>query len=174
MLTLSALALFAGCTEEDTTAEYAGGSFTITIEDVQDLCYDGTFSVIFMPEGTPTDFANPVDLPALEDLPVNATLTLQAPFSDMPVTWDAGEGADQLVIVDAAQTGVLLDADTYGDCTVDMNVNATVDILDADTITGSATLTTSGFDHADCPPIDSDPCDITLVLSGVNTAAATE
>jgi hypothetical protein len=171
MLTLATLALFAACTEDDSEAEYTGGTFAVTIEDVKDNCYDGTFSLIFMPEGEPTDFAAPMELPAMENLPADATLDLQDPFSAMSVTWEAGVGEDQLVIVDAAQGAVLLDEDSYGNCTVDMTINVTVDVIDADTISASAILNTAGFEDAECPVIEEDPCDIELVLSGINTAA---
>jgi hypothetical protein len=172
MLTLATLALFAGCTEDDTTADYAGGSFTVTIEDVQDDCYDG-IAVIFMPEGTPTEFASPVDLPSYEDLPNDATVTLQAPFADMAVTWELGAGEDSIVVVDAAQSDVLLDPDSGDECAVDMVVNVDLTVVDADNITAQAVLTTSGFDEDDCPVVEEDPCDITLTLSGVNDAAST-
>ncbi len=173
MLTLATLALFTGCTEDDTTVDYTGGTFTVTIEDVNDACQSGAFSVLFMPEGTPTDFQNPVELPAFEDLPVDATITLQDPYSDMDVTWEAGDAEDQIVITDAAQTDVLLDEDAYGDCTADMSINVDVTVLDADTMTATAVLTTSGYESTGdtCPVPDSDPCDITLTLSGTNTAA---
>jgi|GEM_PF-3343839 len=172
MLTLATLALFAGCTEDDTSADYAGGTFTITIEDVQDDCYDG-IAVIFMPEGTPTEFANPVDLPAFEDLPVDATVTLQDPFSDMAVTWAQGQSDDSIVVTDSVQSDVLLDPESGDECAVDMIVNVDMTVVDADNISAQATLTTSGFDEDDCPAVEADPCDITLTLSGANTAATT-
>ncbi len=174
MLSLTLLALIGGCTEDDTEAAYEGGTFTITIQDVKDDCYDGTFSVIFMPEGTPTDFQNAVDLPAFEDLPADSTVTLQDPFSDLDVTWEQGDAEDQIVIADATQIDVVLDADSYGDCTVDMVVNVDVTVLDADNIEASAVLTTSGFEHDDCPAVTldtDDSCDITLSLTGANQAA---
>ncbi len=174
MLTLATLALLVGCTEDETEAEYAGGTFIVTIEDVQDDCYDGSFSVIFMPEGTPTEFQDPVEVPAFEDLPADSTLSLQAPFADLDVTWEAGDAEDQMVINEAGQTDVLLDEDSYGDCAVDMLISLDMSVLDADNISATATLTTSGFEEDDCPAVSADPCDISLVLTGVNTAASTE
>ncbi len=173
---LAALALLAGCTEDDTSSDYVGGTFTVTIEAVDDDCQDGGFEVLFMPEGTPTDFANPIELPALEDLPMDSTVTLQAPYAVMPVTWEAGESEDTLVIIDAAQTDVVLDEESYGDCTADMSISVDLTILDADTITATAVLTTGGYESSGdtCPEPTSDPCDITLDLSGTSLSLTAE
>ncbi len=159
------LAVLAGCTGDGgDEGSFVGGSFQFTTYGVEDLCYDGAFEVIFMPEGTPNDFANPIDLPSWEDLPTTYTISLQEPFTDMEVTVEPGESEDEMIVRGAQQRGIELDADTYPGCLVDIDIDVDLTILSADEVSATAYLNTASFDEDGCPVVQSDPCDIILDL----------
>ena len=56
----------------------------------------------------------------------------------------------------------MLDEETYADCMVDNDIAALVTVLDNDTLSVSATLSTTNVRGETCPAFDSDPCDIVL------------
>ena len=168
-----ALPLFIACADKDggdsgATEGFAGGTFQFTTNAVTDSCMDGAFEVIFMPEGTANAWATTTELPATEDLPVSYQIEIQQPFSAMDVTVSDG-GENVLTVGDAAQSGVELDADSWPGCLVDMDISATLNIISDSEVRGSAVLTTSSFDEDSCPAVSSDPCTITLDLTGTLT-----
>lgn len=161
---LLAAALLAACTPSGNNADFEGGNFQFTTQSVNDGCLDGGMEVLFMPEGTPADFASPIYIPALDELPSTYTVSLQDPFSDMEVTVTGDEDTRE---VDGAENlGVEFDEDNYPGCLVDNDIGVSLTIDSADELSGTATLSTSSFDETSCPVPDADPCTITLTLTG--------
>ncbi len=164
-----ALLVLAACGEKDDTAgfdysTFEAGTFQFTTNAVSDACYDGSMSLVFMPEGTANDWAATTELPGWADLPASYELGLPDPFLSMDVTvTDGGSGVLSLDPTDQPDL-VPLDEDNYPDCMVQMAISATLTIVDADNVQGSATLTTTGMsEDEDCPQdYLEDPCDITL------------
>ncbi len=174
ILPLAALFLMA-CGDTDDSASdfdfatFEGGTFQFTTTAVSDGCYDGSFEPIFMPDGaaTPNDWAATTELPTWADLPASYELALPAPFMAMDVTiTDGGDGLMVLAPTDQPDA-VALDADNFPKCMVQITISADLTIVGADSITGSATLETAGFelDPDNCPVVQSDPCEISLDLT---------
>ena len=168
------LTLFAiGCgdkTTEDTSENaeqsFQAGAFQFTNQAVDDQCLDGGFNVLFIPDGTSSDWQNTVELPSEEELPKSYTIELQEPFSSMAVTVSSG-GDGVLVIEEATQEGVLFDEDNYRDCLVDLGIQADINIIDENNITGVATLSVTNSQGETCPQFNSSPCNILLDFTGI-------
>ncbi len=167
---LMAAALLVSCGDESTDFDFTafeGGTFQFTNIGVDDGCYDGSFNVIFMPEGTANDWDITTEIPGWGDLPSTYDLSLPDPFTSMEVTVDeAGDGV--MAINDVPQPGqVELDPDNFPGCFVDVVISADLTIIDADNLQGSATLVTQGFDDdpTNCPVVEEDPCTISLDLT---------
>lgn len=161
------LLLSVACDSSATEGEgFEGGDFQFTTTGVDDQCNDGAFDVIFMPEGTPEAFENPVELPGVADLPATYSISLQAPFTSMEVTLTEGASADQMEAEGAVQTGVELDADQWPGCLVDSTIDIYLTIVGDNEVTGNAILNTTSYDESSCPAVATDPCDIKLDLSG--------
>ena len=162
--------LLAGCGDKDddtasSAFSFSGGNFQFTSSEVQDLCFDGAFDALFLPDGagSTSDWAYPVELPAWDALPSTYSVQLQEPFTTMTVTVSAGASEGLLVMEGAEQTDVVMDASgDYPDCTVDMDITAEVVIDSEDTAHGSAVLSLADIPVDDCPALLSDPCTITL------------
>jgi len=138
----------AGCSDSDDgggegegEAEFTAGTFQLTTHAVDDGCMDGGLQILFMPGGTdqPYDLANATEFPAYAELPQQYTVALQEPFSELDVTLTAA-GDKHMVVTDAPQTGVLVDADNYGDCTSDMLIDVDITIVDSDNLNATATI----------------------------------
>ena len=164
------LTLLVACGSEESgfdPIDFEGGTFQMTTTGVNDSCFDGGFEVIFMPEGQAEPWGTTTELPSWANLPATYDISLQAPFDQMQVTVEAGSYEGEFVMSNGLQTGIELDADAYPGCFVDINIDATLSIIDADSVQGSATLTTSSFDEDTCAAVLSDPCDMELDLSAV-------
>ena len=160
------LLLSLACVPEGGPDDFLGGDFQLTTQDVDDRCYDGAMTSVFMPEGTPNDFAANTWLPAEDELPADYSVSLQEPFTDMDVTVEAGDASGQMVIRGAQQTGILINEDSWADCVGDLSIDVDITVVDADTVEGTATLVTENLTGDTCPVIDSDPCEIVLTLTG--------
>jgi hypothetical protein len=157
---------------EDTSLEgsdetgFESGSFQFTNQSVADQCLDGGFNVLFLPDGSPNDWQNEIELPNEADLPSSYDIELQAPFSTMGITVsDGGDGV--YIIEEALQEGVLFDADNYANCIVDLSVEATINLVDSDNVSGEATLSVVSSSGDTCPTFDAAPCNILLDFTGV-------
>ena len=66
MTAIFLLSTFVACGEktEDTAEEtsFESGSFLFTNQAVADQCLDGGFNVLFLPDGTPNDWQNEIEL----------------------------------------------------------------------------------------------------------------
>lgn len=147
---------------------FEAGTFQLTTYEVTDGCLDGGLAILFQPTGvgTPYDLANTTEFPAYATLPSTFTMALQAPFTDMQVTMDA-DGANKMKVENSTQTDLVVDAANYGDCNVDMLINAAIDIVDSDNVDVQATIAASGWTGDQCPVVTADPCTITLTMKGV-------
>lgn len=154
--------LLTACEPTSTPADFTGGDFQFRTLSVDDACLDGGMEVLFMPEGEPTDFSDPVYLPGADELPMTYTVSLQAPFTDMEITVTGDQGAR--TVTGAENLGVEFDADNYPGCLVNTSIDVDLVIDSADEVHGTATLSTSSFDESSCPVPDSDPCTIVATL----------
>lgn len=155
------------CTPTGGTGEdFVGGDFDVETTGVDDDCYDGSFEVIFLPDGgTSTNpWGQPVYLPGFAELPATYQVELPDPFepTEVTVTGDA----DHRVVTGAPNDQIALDAEQWPGCLVDMSIDVDLLIVSADEVQGTATLHTASFDEASCPAVQADPCDITLDLRG--------
>ena len=158
------LAVFAAaCSPSGGSDAFESGDFQLTTQDVNDGCLDGGMEVLFMPEGTPSDFASTIFIPAEDELPLTYTVDIQDPFNDMEVTVTGD--ADTRTVTGAENNGVEFDADTYPGCLIDNSIDVDLTIDSADEMHGTATLHANSFDEGTCPTVDEDPCDIVLTLT---------
>ncbi len=170
MRPLLTLILAVGCSEPEDPApnfQWTGGDFDFVTTDVTDSCLEGALEVLFMPEGpdTPHAFEYPIYLPAYSELPSTYSIDLREPFVGMEVTVREGEDG-ALAIRESVMEAVELGAGTYGDCVVTMTVHADLLPVSASEVDGEATIEISNPRGSDerCPVLDSDPCDVDLVL----------
>ena len=166
------MAALVGCGDKDDTGSDGGsfdaGEFQFTNTAVDDACLDGGFTVLFLPEGngTENDWAYPVELPAWDNLPATYSIQLQEPFSGMEITVTEG-GSEQFSMAGALQTGVVFNEDSYPDCTVDLNIDATINIETSDSVTGQAFMTVDNPSGDTCPVFEGGtPCQVTLDFYG--------
>lgn len=171
-----ALALITGCGDDDNgddngdngNAEEAGfsaGNFTFTAESVDDACFDGAMNTVIDP---PSDFPEPVAIPAFGDLPANIDIAFNEPFADVegiefePVGDNglrtSGDGFEQL--------GVDIGTAEGDECDADMMVTAELVATDDDTFTGTGTLEITDAVGEDCPAfLEGPPCEVTTPLT---------
>lgn len=152
------------------TTDFPAGTFQLTTFGVDDNCLDGGLAILFQPDGagTPYDLQYPTEFPAYDALPQTFTMQLQDPFTDMQVTLVAG-GESLMTVTDSLQSDLVVDADNYGDCNVDMLIDAEIVIVDADNIDVTATIEVSNWTSTGdtCPNVTSDPCTLVLDMKGV-------
>ncbi len=172
MRNLILLAALTGCGDKDDTgssASFESGSFQFTSNAADDACLSGAFALLFLPEGdgSENDWAYLIELPAWDSLPATYSIQLQDPFSDMEITVTEG-GTDQFAMAGALQSGVVFDEDAYPDCTVDMSIDATINIETSDSVTGQAFMTIDNPSGDTCPVFDNGtPCQVTLDFTGI-------
>ena len=163
-------AALSGCGDKDDTgaaAPFEAGEFQFTNTAVSDACLDGGFTVLFLPEGdgSESDWAYPVELPGWDSLPASYSIQLQEPFSSMEITVTEG-GADQFAMEGALQSGVVFNEDSYPDCTVDLSIDATINIETSSSVTGQALMSVSNASGDTCPVFNDTPCQVALDFYG--------
>ena len=146
---------------------WAGGQFQMTSQEVTDNCAYGGFSALLMPGGTstPTDWAAPIEFPSWEDMEgrVTYTVTFVEPLSEMEVDVTQGDTAGTIEVTGGSREDVPLFDD--GSCTVDLSVSATIQIVDSDNVTGTATMTLVDSVGQNCNFEKN--CDVLLNFTGV-------
>jgi hypothetical protein len=163
------LMLACGDSEEENnepTTGFTGGSFTVTVQSVNDGCFDGAMTSIILPDGTPNDLPAPVSFPSSSALPTQVDIQFNAPFQSVQgIPFEAvGDNGLRTVAPGFPQTGVDIGADGE-DCLADMTVTAELSATDANTFTGTATLTITSAVGDDCPSfLAGPPCAVTTVL----------
>lgn len=148
--------------------EFSGGTFTVTVESVDDQCFDNAMNTVILPEGVAVDLPEPVTLPAVDATPAETDIAFSEPFQstdDVPLEASgdqglrvAGEGIEQTDV----------DIHTSGDdeCLTQLHINAELIATDDDNLTGTGTLTISEAEGEVCPVFTNNPpCDVTTTLS---------
>jgi len=163
-------AALSACGDKDDTgasAPFEAGEFLFTNTAVSDGCLDGGFTVLFLPEGdgSESDWAYPIELPGWDSLPASYAIQLQEPFSSMDITVTDG-GTDQLVMAGALQSSVVFNEDSYPDCTVDLSIDATINIETSSSVTGQALMSVSNASGDTCPVFNDTPCQVALDFYG--------
>jgi len=150
---------------DGTTPAFTGGNFQLTTQAVDDECLEGSLSIVFMPEGDakPYKLANTTELPASDALPASYEISLQAPFTELPVKVEA-DGSN-MKIADANQTDILVDEDQWADCRANMEIDASITIADDDNVDVNATITVTGWNGSTCP-VATSGCTIKLTMTG--------
>jgi hypothetical protein len=162
-----ALAVLCAC---ESTAEapegFQGGEFETTILSVSDMCAGGAIETLFMPDGNPTAFDTPMELPGVVDLPWTHTITFAQPFREAQLVFEEGElGEDSVQALGGVFDTVELDAVAWPGCFVNAEVDFFLQLIDSNAATGSAILSIESFDEAGCPAeVTVDPCDVKLDL----------
>ena len=149
-------------------AAFETGEFQFTNTAVGDACLDGGFTVLFLPEGdgSESDWEYPIELPAWDGLPVSYSIQLQQPFDSMDITVSEG-GTAQFAMAGALQEGVVFNEDSYPDCTVDLSIDATINIETNDSLTGQALMSVDNPSGSSCPVFEAGtPCQVTLDFYG--------
>ncbi len=157
----------------DTAASggFKGGKFLLTTYEVKDECLDGGLELLFMPDGKDKPYAvsdTPTELPDQSTLPKTLTVNLKAPFKALDIKLES-KAANQMSVKDAKQTGIQVDKTNYGDCVVDMNVNADITAASADALDLAVTIDVSKWTSAadkKCPTPKAEPCKVTLSMKG--------
>ena len=176
---ICAFALITACGDDDdngngnneaqennaTEAGFSGGSFTFTAEDVTDSCFDGAMVTVIDP---PSDFPDPVSIPAFDELPADLDITFNEPFDDVQgVEFEpsgdnglrtSGDGFEQI--------GVDIGTAEGDECDADMMVTAELISTDEDTFTGTGTLEITRTEGDNCPGfLEGPPCEVTTTLT---------
>ncbi len=169
-------AFVVGCGDDDDNgngngdAEFSGGTFTVTVESVDDQCFDNAMNTVILPEGVAVDLPEPVALPALDALPAETDIAFSEPFQstdDVPLE-ESGDQGLRVAGEGIEQTDVDIHTTSDDECLTQLNINAELIATDDDHLTGTGTLTISEADGEVCPVFTNDPpCEVTTTLSGV-------
>ena len=163
-----------GASDKDTgtaaSRPWSGGDFDFYSQSVDDDCLGGALEALFMPEGPsePNSFEYPIYLPDTAQLPYSATIDLRDPFVEMPVTIEDG-GSGGFKVRGAVMDSVVLGSAAYGDCAVTMTVDADLELIDVDSLDGSASISISDprGDDGRCPVFSSAECTVQMTITAV-------
>ena len=153
----------------------AGGSFVMSLTAVDDQCFDGAVRAIVLPEGAdhPEDLPEAVALPAMSELPTTISMKFNPPFSQDNEAEVEKDGEHGMRTKAPGVTNE--DVDLYppvgdgNDCFMDMTINVVIDVTDATTVTGTATLhitKAEGDCLEDITTKAAAGCDVTVTLRG--------
>jgi len=153
-----------------TEGPFESGEFQLTVDRVEDACFDGGLSLLFMPNGTvePYPLTHLTWIPGLSDVPASYVVQLAAPFNDMSLLMEAN-GAGGLQARGAQQPGVLLGLPGSDDCTGDLVMDVDVAFVSVDQIIMTTRVTVQNLrsETDTCAPPESDPCEVQLFMSGL-------
>ena len=147
---------------------FSGGSFVITVQSVQDGCFDGAMNTIVLPTGEPRELPAPVSIPASTDLPAQVDIQFNDPFQDVTgIEFElVGENGLKTAGEGFTQTGVDISTAEGDECEADMLVTADLSSQGEDRFTGTGTLTITETRGADCPAFENEPpCTVTTPLT---------
>lgn len=145
----------------------APGTYQLSVTRVEDACFDGALALVFKPNGDngPYLLKNSTDLPSPAATPAAGVIRLEAPFTDMPVTWQAGVDGG-LRIIDGKVAAVALGMPGSQDCAADIAVDADVTATAAGlVVSAQVTLERLTSPTQTCPVAPSG-CHVHLELSG--------
>ncbi|MCP4808594.1 MAG: hypothetical protein GY913_35290 [Proteobacteria bacterium] len=160
--------LLLACTNDE-TVELSAGDYQFSTHDMDDACLDGALEALFMPEGrtTPHQFEFPIYVPDLDELPGTFEISLREPFVEMPV--DVKRLGQTGMSLTGLMEAVELNPSLYGDCVTTMSVSAEMTPLTKNSgeMTALVDISEARSDADDrCPPLDADPCRVTLYIQG--------
>jgi len=149
----------------------------MTLSDVDDGCFDGAMKTLILGAGTTSELPTPVNLPKLEDLPGTLSIDFNEPFQDVDAAPVEKEGENKIKTSGAGVVNTAVDLyandDAIADpCAMDMTISATITTVDADTVTGEATINVTKAEGAGCSQDFTDAaaaaggCKITIKLDG--------
>lgn len=147
---------------------FEGGSFTVTVDEVDDQCFDGAMNTVILPEGEAVELPQPVSLPGLDELPAQTDITFNDPFHPAEGVDLEASGDNGMQIADGGieQTDVDIETDEDGECLTQLTIDAELITTGEDTLTGTGTLTISEAEGDDCPAFtDEPPCEVTTDIS---------
>ena len=147
--------------------DFSAGEFQLSVENVEDGCLDGTLQLLFMPDGTAAPYAlqNTTLFPSGSELPNTVTVQLESPFSNLSM--EMSLGADNTFEVKAGrQENLLLGLAGTGECKASLDFDATITVLDANTLSLETAVQLEGFSHPDCPAVQQNPCQVLLRMRG--------
>ena len=172
----SAFVLALGCSSSDNNANSANntgtdgfeaGSYTVTVLDVDDQCFDGAMDTIVLPDGTARDLPAPVTLPAYADLPAAIDIQFNAPFDNVTGVQVEASGNNGVTTTSPfVQDAVDISADADMSCFADMTVEFTLTASEAGKLTGSGSLSITSTEGDNCP-VGTPPCSVTSNLEAV-------
>jgi len=159
------LGLACGGSAGDPSSLVAGDYQFYTVA-MEDGCLDGALETLFMPEGPENEhaFEYKIYLPHYDELPTSYAIDLRDPFVGMDVSLYSDDDVT-LQLRGAVMESVLLGT-AYGDCTVDMQVDADLLPISKGRIEGVAWLNIQNPQGSEdlCPVFASDDCLVTLSL----------
>jgi len=150
---------------------FPGGSFTITLSDVNDGCFDGAMTTAILGADATAALSSPVALPAYEELPAQTELDFAAPLHPVVVELEADGNGGMRTSGDGFE---LNDVDLYGSepgCLVDFTGSLGLELQDGATLSGVMVLHATSADGDGCSMDGIDAvaagCDVSVALSGV-------
>ena len=152
---------------------FQGGSFTVTIDTVDDTCFDQAMKTLI---GPPSVLPAPIVLPGMSALPTQlAKIDFNDPFQDVENVDIEANGDHGIKTTAPGFTNAGIDLfpdDADNECLVDMTITATITIVDDNTITGEATLNVTAATGEGCTDdftaaVAADGgCNIAVTMSG--------
>lgn len=151
--------------ETNVLPDFYGKNHQITTYAVDDKCFDGAMTLLYMPQGSdvPQQFQYPVYVPTIEELPLTYEISLREPFIGMMITaTDAGGG--KISIGDGRMEEVSLGS-TFGECIATMDVKAEISPgIDQFDVVSTVTISELRGDDLGCPIPQSDICEVSLYM----------
>lgn len=182
LIKLSAVAMatlalaVAGCGGDDDAASgdggeesMGGGTYTLTINAVDDGCYDGAMTLLIIPDPANPPTIAGVALPAGGTSGTVPTIAFNPPFkpvNDVAVEADGANGLKTTAPIPNPDTNI---AAAGGTCLADIAFTATLAYTTDDAFAGTGTMTVSNVrdDTGECPALDDgDTCEINITLAG--------
>ena len=173
ILVLIFIASISACSDDPVTEDTSGidfpnGDFDISTTLVDDQCLDGGLNLLFMPNGQdePWLWPYPIQMHGQSALPKTYDIQLREPFGTMTVAV-TNEGGPIQRFEGERKIGVLLGAQNFGECVVDMDVVVEVKLLDSDSVEGAGVVQmTNPRGDERCPVDMPATCEVVLTFSG--------
>ena len=154
--------------------DFSGGEFTFATTAVTDECGNGVFMGLFAPtdSNAPSEWAQPVTVPSWSDMEGGTTIEVQLQASLQPMNMTIAQGAAEgaALLHDGAQDGIILNEEAHGDCTTDLTMDGTLELVSDDEILGTATVGVDNLLGERCPQV-TEGCVVLLEFSGLTEDA---
>ena len=154
--------------------DFPGGEFTFETTSVTDECGNGVFAELFAPteSGALGAWAQPVTVPSWSEMEGGTTIEvhLQASLQPMSMTIAQGAAEGAALLHDGAQDGIILNEQAHGDCTTDLTMDGTLELVSDDEVLGDATVGVDNLRGERCPQV-TEGCVVLLEFSGLTADA---